>query len=69
MRPESANIDVRLRHPRVSNQEPQAEDGLGKDVKDGIGDNLTVNADFTGAVGNTPDTGEALRSGASIRGA
>ena len=39
----------------MSEQEPEAEDGLGKDVEDSIGDDLSINARDTGTVSNTPD--------------
>lgn len=40
----------------MSEQEPEAEDGLGEDVEDGVGDDLGVDTNVAGAIGNTPDT-------------
>jgi hypothetical protein len=40
----------------VGEEEPGTEDGLGKDVKDGVGNDLLVNGGVAGAVGDTPDT-------------
>ena len=40
----------------MGEEEPGTEDGLGKDVKDGIGDDLLVNGGVAGAVSDTPDT-------------
>ena len=37
-------------------EEPETEDGLGKDIEDGVGNDLRVDIDVQGAVGNTPDT-------------
>ena len=39
----------------VGEEEPEAEDGLGKDIKDGVADDLSVDIDVAGSVGNTPD--------------
>ena len=39
----------------MGEQEPEAEDGLGQDVKNGIGDNLRVNIRNARAIGDTPD--------------
>ena len=38
-------------------EKPEAEDWLSQDVKNGVGDNLGVDIDVAGSVGNTPDTG------------
>ena len=42
LRPEAAKLDIGLWHARMSEQEPGAEDWLGEDVEDGVGDNLFV---------------------------
>lgn len=39
----------------MGEQEPGAENGLGEDVEDGVGDDLLVNVHVAGAVGNAPD--------------
>jgi hypothetical protein len=39
----------------VGEQEPGTEDGLGKDVQNGVGDNLLVDVEVAAAVGDTPD--------------
>jgi hypothetical protein len=54
--PETPKVNIGLRHLRVGNEEPDAEDGLGEDVKNSVGDNLRVNRDLARSVGNTPDT-------------
>lgn len=54
--PEAAELNVGLGDAGVGEEEPGTEDGLGEDVKDGVGDDLLVNIHVAGAVGNTPDT-------------
>jgi len=39
----------------VGEQEPEAEDWLGKDVQDGIGNDLSINRPPTGTISDTPD--------------
>lgn len=58
--PESVKVDVGLGHVGVGEEEPQAEDWLGENVKDGVGDDLGVNAGNAGTVGYTPDAESAL---------
>ena len=53
--PESADGGGSVRHGIVGEEEPEAEDGLGKDIKDGVGDDLTVDLQHTGTIGNAPD--------------
>lgn len=55
LRPETADLDVGLRHADVREQEPSAEDGLREDIEDGVGDDLLVDVHVAGAVGDTPD--------------
>lgn len=56
MGPVSTNLNIGLGHLGVSEQEPESEDGLRKDVEDGVGDDLSVDGGLAGTVGNTPDT-------------
>jgi hypothetical protein len=42
----------------VGNKEPGTKDSLGKDVEDGVGDDLSIDASLASTVGNTPDTGK-----------
>jgi hypothetical protein len=58
--PEAVELNIALAHVGVDNQEPGTEDTLGKDIQDGVGDNLSVDADFASTVGNTPDTSIVL---------
>lgn len=41
----------------MGEEEPEAKDGLGKNIEDSVGNNLRIHVDVTGAVSNTPDTG------------
>lgn len=54
--PESTDVNVGLGDALVGEEEPGTEDGLGEDVKDGVGNDLLVNVHVAGAIGNTPDT-------------
>ena len=39
----------------MSEEQPEAKDRLGKDVKDGIGNNLSIDARNARSISNTPD--------------
>jgi hypothetical protein len=54
--PEAVELSIALAHVGVDNEEPGTEDSLGKNIKNSVGDDLSVNADLAGTVGNTPDT-------------
>jgi hypothetical protein len=54
--PEAVELNIALAHVGVDNQEPGTEDTLGKDIKDGVGDDLSVDTDLASTVGNTPHT-------------
>jgi len=43
------------RHSVVSEEEPEAEDGLGEDVEDGVRDDLSIDIGNASSIGNTPD--------------
>ena len=43
-------------HAVVGEEEPEAEDWLGEDVKNGVGNNLGINVGDAGTVSNAPDT-------------
>ena len=44
-------------HGVVCEEQPEAEDWLGQDVKNGVGDDLGIHLDVAGSIGNTPNTG------------
>lgn len=54
--PEAVELSVALTHVGVDNEEPGTEDGLGENVENGVDNDLSINADLAGTVGNTPDT-------------
>ena len=58
--PEAAKLDVSLGHVHVSEEKPKTEDWLGKDIENGVGDDLTVHIDVARTVSNTPDAGIEL---------
>lgn len=58
--PESVKLSIALAHVGVDNEEPGTKDSLGENIEDGVGNDLSVNADLAGTVGNTPDTVAAL---------
>jgi hypothetical protein len=39
----------------VGEEKPEAEDWLGEDIEDSIGDDLSIETDHASTVGNTPD--------------
>ena len=39
----------------MSEEEPEAKDGLGEDIEDGISDDLGININAAGAISDTPD--------------
>lgn len=53
--PEATELDVGLWDGLVGDQEPCAEDWLGKDVKDGVCDDLLVDRGLASTVRHTPD--------------
>ena len=58
--PVTANLGADLRHALVRNEEPCAEDNLGHDIENSVGNDLSVNADPASTVGDTPNTAIAL---------
>ena len=40
----------------MGEEEPETKDGLGKDVKNSIGDDLSVDINVAGSISDTPDT-------------
>lgn len=56
--PVSANLNIRLWDAAVADEEPEAKDGLGQHVKDGICEDLRVDRRLAGTVGEAPHTWE-----------
>ena len=46
-----------LRQAIVGEEKPEAKDGLGEDIEDGIGDDFGIETDVAGPVSDTPDAG------------
>jgi hypothetical protein len=63
--PEATDLNVGLGDALVGEKEPCTEDGLGEDVKDGVGNDLLVNVHVAGAISDTPDTEKNI-SGRSV---
>lgn len=58
--PEATKVDISLTELGVSDDQPGAEDGLSKDIKDGVGDDLAIDTDATGTVSETPNAAVLL---------
>jgi hypothetical protein len=57
VRPETSELNIALTQLGVGDQQPGTEDTLGKNVQNGISDDLAVNTNLACAIGKTPDTG------------
>lgn len=49
---------LRAGHAVVSKEQPEAKDWLGKNVEDGVGDDLGIESNNTGTIGNSPNAGQ-----------
>jgi hypothetical protein len=58
--PVAAELDIGLGDLAVGNEQPEAEDRLGEDIENGVKDDLGVDADLAGTIGDTPDTDISL---------
>lgn len=58
--PVATNLCGDLGHGLVRDEEPCAEDDLGHDIEDSVGNDLGVNGDLASTVGDTPDTAREL---------
>lgn len=56
VRPEATEVNISLAKLSVGDDQPSSEDGLSKNIEDGIGDNLAVNTDAAGTISEAPDT-------------
>lgn len=54
--PEAAEVNIGLTELSVGDDQPSTEDGLSKDVEDGVGDDLAINTNTAGTVSKAPDT-------------
>ena len=54
--PEATKVDISLAELGVSDDQPGTEDGLSKNIKDGIGNDLAIDTNLAGTVSEAPDT-------------
>jgi hypothetical protein len=54
--PEAAEVDISLTELSVGDDQPSTEDGLSKDIEDGVGNDLAINTNTTGTVSKAPNT-------------
>jgi hypothetical protein len=54
--PEATNLNLGLAKLGVGEQQPGTEDGLSKNVKNGVGNDLAVDTNVAGTVSKAPDT-------------
>ena len=54
--PEATKVDISLTELGVSDDQPSTEDGLSKNIKDGIGNDLAIDTNLAGTVSEAPDT-------------
>ena len=45
----------------MGEEEPETEDGLGKDIEDSVCDNLGIDIDIARSISNTPDARKCQR--------
>lgn len=62
LRPEAVQGWRSAGHAIVGEEEPETEDRLGEDVKNGVTNNLSVDTDELSTFSKTPDTGETVSS-------
>lgn len=55
--PEATKVNISLAKLGVSDDQPCTEDGLSKDVKDGVGNDLAIDPNLAGTISESPDTG------------
>ena len=54
--PETTQLNIALAQVGMGKEEPGTEDTLGKDIQNGISDDLAVNTNLARTIGETPDT-------------
>ena len=40
----------------MGEEKPKSKDGLGEDIEDGVGDDLSIDVDVARSISNAPDT-------------
>ena len=51
----ATDVNIRACHTVMGEEEPEAKDWLGEDIKDGVGNDLGINASDAATIGNTPN--------------
>ena len=54
--PEAAEVDISLTKLSMSDDQPGTEDGLSKNIKDSVGNDLAIDTNLAGTVSEAPDT-------------
>jgi hypothetical protein len=54
--PETAKVDLGLAELSVGDDQPSTEDGLSKNIEDSVSDDLAIDTNTAGTVGEAPDT-------------
>lgn len=54
--PETTKVNIGFAKLSVGDDQPSSEDGLSKDVKNSVGNDLAINTNLTGAISEAPDT-------------
>lgn len=55
--PEAAEVNIGFAELSVGDDQPSTENGLSKNIEDGVGDDLAINTNTAGTVSEAPDTG------------
>jgi hypothetical protein len=53
--PEATEVNIGLTELSVGDDQPGTEDGLGKNIEDGVGDDLAIDTNTAGTVSEAPD--------------
>jgi hypothetical protein len=54
--PEATKVHIGLAELGVSDDQPSTEDGLSKNIKDSVGNDLAIDTDLAGTVSEAPNT-------------
>jgi hypothetical protein len=55
--PEASEVHISLAELGVSDDQPSTKDGLSKNIKDSVGNDLAIDTNLAGTVSEAPDTG------------
>lgn len=57
--PEATEINIGLTELGVGDDQPSTEDGLSKNIEDGVSNNLAINTNAAGTISEAPDAGNS----------